>query len=166
MNEEGYAVWAEAETECQQALAAVQQARRTLRVARERQKMVKLNRQYFESSSSSRGPEPRREEKITCLRCGQTGHRAATCPAPQPKEGNRNAEMAPFVCFTVPVDCPQDLREVDDASPCVCFASVPDPELALQTGDTPSTQLSTPEAVNSAAPGPRAARSDHLESRS
>ena len=54
LNEEGLAIWSETEEEIQSALAAVQQAKRTLKNARERQKMVKQSRQYFRYSSSSR----------------------------------------------------------------------------------------------------------------
>eukprot|EP00439_Symbiodinium_sp_Y106_P058679 s501_g8.t1 len=94
---EGLAMRTEAEDEVQTALAALHQARRTLRGARDRQKQVKQSRQYFKvSSSSSRAPASR-DDKITCLRCGATGHKAAACPAPQPKVDRK--EMAPFVCY-------------------------------------------------------------------
>ena len=69
---EGLALWSETEDEIQSALAAVQQAKRTLKNARERQKLVKQSRQYFRYSSSSRKADDRsREEKLTCLRCGR-----------------------------------------------------------------------------------------------
>ena len=148
LTEEGFAAWTEAEAECQQALAAVQHARRTLKVARVRQKMVKLNRQYFRGSSSSRGSDTRSEEKITCLRCGQTGHRAANCPAPQPKEGNRKAEMAPFVCFTSTPDAERSQDQGLEGSPCVCFTCDPSFEQALQSGQMPEAFMTTSEAVN------------------
>ncbi|CAE7511973.1 unnamed protein product, partial [Symbiodinium pilosum] len=148
LTEEGFAAWTEAEVERQQALAAVQHARRTLKGARERQKMVKLNRQYFRGFSSSRGSDTRPDEKLTCLRCGQTGHRAANCPAPQPKEGNRKAEMAPFVCYTSTPDAEQSQDQGLDDSPCVCFTCGPSLEQALQSGQMPETSMTTSEALN------------------
>ena len=96
---EGLALWSETEDEIQSALAAVQQAKRTLKNARERQKLAKQSRQYFRYSSSSRKADDRsREEKLTCLRCGKAGHKAAQCPASAPQSAS-SAEMAPFVCF-------------------------------------------------------------------
>ena len=101
LTEEGWALWSAATQESQEAMAALQTARRTLKGARERQKLVKLSRQYYKvSNSSSRNTENRKDDKITCLRCGQTGHRAANCPAPQPKDSGKSSEMAPFVCYT------------------------------------------------------------------
>ena len=101
LNEEGWALWSAAAQDSEEALAAIQQARRTLKGARERQKMVKLSRQYYKvSSSNSKGQDTKREDHIICLRCGQPGHRAANCPAPQPKAAGKSAEMAPFVCYT------------------------------------------------------------------
>ena len=148
LNEEGFAAWTEAEEECQHAMAAMQQARRTLRVARERQKMVKLNRQYYKGSSSNRNSDPKRDEKITCLRCGQTGHRAASCPAPHPKENTKSAEMAPFVRYTSVPDEMPGVEATWDGSPCVCFTSAPDVEQALQIGVSTVNSVSTPEAVS------------------
>ena len=141
LNEEGYAAWTEAEAECQQALAATQHARRTLKRARERQKMVKLNRQYFRSSSSGQASESRRDEKITCLQCGHN------CPAPQPKEGNRGPEMAPFVCYAATPEVDPPLRPDPVGSPCICFTTS-NQEQALQLNSPGSPQLTTPEAVD------------------
>ena len=96
---EGYALWSETEGEIQSAMAALHQAKRTLRSARERQKQVKQSRQYFRHGSGGRkndGPSSR-EDKITCLRCGKTGHRAANCPAEIPQASS--VEMAPFICY-------------------------------------------------------------------
>ena len=147
LNEEGYAAWTEAEAECQQALAAMQHARRTLKGARERQKMVKLNRQYFRSSSSGQASESRRDEKITCLRCGQAGHRAANCPAPHPKEGNRGSEIAPFVCYADTPEGIPTLWQDPAGTPCICFTTS-NHEQALQLNNPGSPQLTTPEAVD------------------
>ena len=101
LTEEGWALWSAATQDGEEALAAIQQARRTLKNARERQKMVKLSRQYFKvSSSGSRSQDPKPDDHITCLQCGQQGHRAANCPAPQPKAAGKSTEMAPFVRYT------------------------------------------------------------------
>ena len=158
LTEEGYAAWSAAEEECHQALVAVEHARRTLKVAREKQKMVKLNRQYFRSSQSSRNSDVKREDKITCLRCGQVGHRAANCPAPHPKEG-RPTEMAPFVCY---VDLPPELAsQTRETQPCLGqeagFTATVEhgelfdgtsQELAMQTGEASMDLPTTAEAVN------------------
>ena len=50
MTEEGQALVAEMETDVQQALAVIQQGKRTLREARARQNQVRLSRQYFKTS--------------------------------------------------------------------------------------------------------------------
>ena len=101
LTEEGWALWSAATQDGEEALAAIQQARKTLKNARERQKMVKLSRQYYKvTASSSRNQDSKHDEHITCLRCGQQGHRAASCPAPQPKATSKSSEMAPFVCYT------------------------------------------------------------------
>ena len=104
MNEEGLALMSEAEASAQEAMAAIQQGRRTLREARARQHEVKMSRKYFKTSSS-RPSRPsasfaRDDSKLTCLRCGKIGHRAANCP--DQKDGNPSAQMteeAPFVCY-------------------------------------------------------------------
>ena len=65
LNEEGLALWSETEDEIQTALAAVEQAKRTLKSARERQKLVKQSRQYFRYSSSSRRSDQNRTGRGT-----------------------------------------------------------------------------------------------------
>ncbi|OLQ14375.1 hypothetical protein AK812_SmicGene1548 [Symbiodinium microadriaticum] len=122
LNEEGLALWGETQQELQQAMAAVQTARRTLRGARERQKQVKQNRQYYRGSSSSSGQPsgPR-----LCLRCGQSGHKAAECPAAKPQAAQQK-EMAPFICFA------QEDREI-----------------ALELHEAGPNLISTAEAVTS-----------------
>ena len=122
LNEEGLALWGETQQELQQAMAAVQTARRTLRGARERQKQVKQNRQYYRGSSSSSGQPsgPR-----LCLRCGQSGHKAAECPAAKP-QASQQKEMAPFICFV------QEDRET-----------------ALELHEAGANPISTAEAVTS-----------------
>ena len=96
LSPEGLALWAEAEEEVQGALAALHQAKRTLRGARERQRQVKQSRQYFRPGSFSGRTSGSSADKITCLKCGGQGHRAAQCTAP-PKPKDPKTEMAPFV---------------------------------------------------------------------
>ena len=117
LNEEGQALVAEAEGEAQQALAAIVQAKRTLREARARQHQVKLSRQYYRAGppkgfggSHAKGGPPRTgvppdDSKMTCLKCGRIGHRAANCPKKERPEGQAQVNMesepehAPFICY-------------------------------------------------------------------
>ena len=110
LNEEGQALWSEAETEVQEALAVMGQARRTLRGARERQKEVRQNRQYYRGgggkgfrynsgSSTSANSTTNRDGHMTCLKCGKKGHRAAVCPNGASSSSSRPKESAPFVCY-------------------------------------------------------------------
>ena len=126
LNEDGLEAWQESEQEVQSAMAAVQHARRTLRGAREKQKQVKLNRQYYRGNSSGATSTENKDERITCLRCGQVGHRAANCTAPHPKDRAKIKEMAPFVCY----------------------AEGTDKEFALRAGTEDSPAPTTQEAVN------------------
>ncbi|CAE7496334.1 RE1 [Symbiodinium sp. CCMP2592] len=103
--------WHEAEEDAQSALAAINQGRRTLKEARQRQNNVRLARQYFRTNSGAgqRDGGKGRDEKMTCLRCGRTGHRVANCPDP-PTAAAKSAEpvaaTSSFVCFC---DQPQAL---------------------------------------------------------
>ncbi|CAE7550693.1 unnamed protein product, partial [Symbiodinium pilosum] len=94
---EGLALWSENEEEIQNALATLQTTRRTLREARERQKQVKQSRQYYRYGSKKGESYSQREDRITCLKCGKTGHKAAACPN-SPAQASM-VEMAPFICF-------------------------------------------------------------------
>ena len=103
LNDEGLAMWTAAEGEVQSALATLHTAKRTLRSAREKQKQVRLNRQYYQGPGSRSGPSNKNDDHITCLRCGEVGHRAANCPASKPKEPSSGSkQMAPFVCYAEP----------------------------------------------------------------
>ncbi|CAE7456417.1 unnamed protein product [Symbiodinium microadriaticum] len=101
--------WKEAEQDAQAAIAAMHQARRTLREARQKQNSVKLARQYFRTNSGNHHKDnsKNRDEKMVCLRCGRTGHRVANCPDP-PTASAKSAEpvsaTSSFVCFS---DLPQ-----------------------------------------------------------
>ncbi|CAE7220198.1 RE1 [Symbiodinium sp. CCMP2592] len=104
LNEEGYALWSSAASEAEEALAALQGARRTLKDARARQHQVKMNRKYFRGGPSggrgghqSTGP-PRDDSRMTCLRCGKVGHRIANSPQSADYKKEPDAQ-APFVCF-------------------------------------------------------------------
>ena len=99
LNPEGMALWSEASGEAESALAALHQARRTLRDARQRQHSVKMNRQYYRSS---RGP--RDDSQMTCLSCGKKGHRMSNCPQGAATTKPRDKESAPFVCYAGEAD--------------------------------------------------------------
>ena len=105
MNEEGIALVGEAEEQAQEALQVLHQARRTLREARAKQHQIKMNRQYYQSTSITK---PKMFDKnqtkpaITCFKCGGP-HKIAQCPdrdAPgTTKAANVAEEAAPFICF-------------------------------------------------------------------
>lgn len=105
MNEEGIALVGEAEEQAQEALQVLHQAHRTLREARAKQHQIKMNRQYYQSTSITK---PKMFDKnqtkpaITCFKCGGP-HKIAQCPdrdAPgTTKAANVAEEAAPFICF-------------------------------------------------------------------
>ena len=89
MSEEGIALMSEAETEAQEAMAAIEHGRRTLKEARARQHEIRMSRKYFKTSNhagrgkgsgKSAGLRPRDDSQLTCLCCDRLGHRAANCP--------------------------------------------------------------------------------------
>ena len=108
LDEEDQILWAEAEAEAQQAWAAVQTARRTLKDARARQNAVKLSRKYFKpggnsgKGGSSKGSGTRFREDIQCLKCGRKGHKAQDCRSGGTPSSSSGAapQSAPFVCYT------------------------------------------------------------------
>ncbi|CAE7901685.1 unnamed protein product, partial [Symbiodinium microadriaticum] len=102
--------WETAENEAQEAMAAMHNAKRTLKEARQRQNNVRLSRQYFRTNgggSQSSAPKPRDDSKIHCLRCGQLGHRVANCP--QPPQGAQSAKTAEQVDATSSFICYNDV---------------------------------------------------------
>ena len=101
MNEEGLAAMDAAEEDIQDAMAAMQTAKRTLKEGRAKQKFVKLSRKYYQGSGGSsgqRGHAPD-DSRMTCLKCGRVGHRAAHCPERKEKTDKGEPQHAPFVCF-------------------------------------------------------------------
>ncbi|CAE7322715.1 unnamed protein product [Symbiodinium sp. CCMP2592] len=102
LNDEGTALVAEAEDEARQAWAVLQNASRTLKEARSKQHQVRMSRKYYQSSGSrpQGTARPRDDSRMTCLKCGLVGHRAADCPGPS-KAAAHEAEdqSAPFVCY-------------------------------------------------------------------
>ena len=67
-------LWGEAEKEAQEAMAAMQHARNTLKQARLKQHNVKLSRQYFKTkTSTSSSTSSRDDSKMTCLRSAELG---------------------------------------------------------------------------------------------
>ncbi|OLP88369.1 hypothetical protein AK812_SmicGene30299 [Symbiodinium microadriaticum] len=100
LNDEGAALVAEAEDEARQAWATLQNAKRTLKDARQRQHQVRMSRKKNQpgASSSNSGPRPPRDDsRMTCLKCGQIGHRAANCTKEKANEAEE--QSAPFVCY-------------------------------------------------------------------
>ena len=95
LNEEGLAMWASATEEAESAYAAYQQARRTLREARQKQHSVKMSRQYYKPDTGGR----RDDSRIICMNCGKMGHRKANCPQSGPASSRKEPESAPFVCY-------------------------------------------------------------------
>ena len=107
MNGEGLWAMQEAYREQDEAYAALQVAKQTLREARAKQKFVKLSRQYYGKSGTGKGAGKskskgqssgsRDDSAMQCLACGKIGHRAANCPKPSGTEDHN--ESAPFVCY-------------------------------------------------------------------
>eukprot|EP00439_Symbiodinium_sp_Y106_P029431 s4552_g3.t1 len=119
LDEEDQALWAGAEEEAQGALAAIEQAKRTLRAARTRQHNVRMARQYYRPQQGrgiggmgrGRGPGQRDDSQMTCLRCRKLGHRIANCPQPaqSAKVTEPAAATSSFICYN---DLEQDTAYV------------------------------------------------------
>ncbi|CAE7662420.1 RE1 [Symbiodinium sp. CCMP2592] len=118
MNEEGVALVVDAEAAAQSALAALHEAKRTLKDARFRQKMVKQNRKYYQSSGrGSWGHKPRDDSNMECLACGKKGHRAANCPNQKTAAiatATEATEHAPFVCYSGAVETETVINEDEE----------------------------------------------------
>jgi hypothetical protein len=112
LSDEGLAVIEAAEDQVQEAMAAIEKNRRTLKEARARQHYVKMSRQYYKSTVKGKGrgmsTSTHREEHsgiYKCLRCGGS-HKTSQCPQKEQQANivDKDAE-APFVCY---VDTPED----------------------------------------------------------
>ena len=151
LSEEGIALVVNAENQAQEAMAALFQAKRTLKEARQKQLQVKQNRRYYTSTgrpggSTGSSSAPRDDSHLDCLRCGKRGHRAANCPikpvAATVEEGSAGTEpqQAPFVCYA---EAQSMACEKDDF---VGFANTIESEEAFHTRHT-DDGLTTQEAV-------------------
>lgn len=130
MTAEGLAVIEAAEDDAQDALAAIERNKRTLREARVRQHTVKMSRQYYKSagkgSGRSHGGRPTDSgTSYKCLRCGGS-HRSSACP--QKEKNDQSAQVttpasAPFVCYA-------DLE--DERPECMMTSSITTQEAMLQ----------------------------------
>lgn len=102
LNDEGQALMMEAQAEASQAWAAVQQGRRTLREARDKQHQARMSRKYFRTSFKTKSDtrSSSSTQSGTCFKCGGD-HRTANCPK-QTKTAAVAAsaeEAAPFICY-------------------------------------------------------------------
>ena len=95
LSDEGLAVIEAAEDQVQEAMAAIEKNRRTLKEARARQHFVKMSRQYYKSTSKGKGrgmsTSTYREEHsgiYKCLRCGGS-HKTSQCPQKRDKKSSK-----------------------------------------------------------------------------
>ena len=90
----------DAETQAQEALAVLHQARRTLKDARQRQHQVKQSRKYYTSGNAARSAAgssttPARDDsQLDCLRCGSGDIEPPTAPTSrsQPRRRERGQQ--------------------------------------------------------------------------
>ena len=140
LNDEGMALVSEAEREVQDALAMVEQGRRTLKEARNKQHQVRMSRKYFRTSfkgpaqnfqSANRGGGGEQR----CLRCGGN-HRTTSCPKPATTSTAAVAsedQMAPFICFV------EDEIELKDTAE-ETFGTIQDKDMYPMIGFSDQTQ--------------------------
>ena len=154
MSEEGIAMVVDAEEQAQQAMAALFQAKRTLKEARQRQHLVKQSRRYYVNGGgqarSSSTAAPKDDSHLDCLRCGKKGHRAANCPhkplAAQAETTPGETQQAPFVCY---LDQPQYEQALETEQESADFAGCAEPAAANSAvqGNHELQGLTTQEAV-------------------
>ena len=103
MTPEGIYLMTEEEEKAEEALALIQQAKRTLKEARAKQHQVKLSRQYYKVDATTRKSSSNKATGISCFKCGGP-HRIAECPDRHaPKDGPKAAAAdheAPFICYS------------------------------------------------------------------
>ena len=112
-NEEGKALLTEAGEDIAHAWALMEQGKRTLREAREKQHQVRMSRKYYKiNNASSFKPRPRFQDSrqqsqgsaktATCLRCGSSDHSSGACPKALQASTTSPApsHAAPSVCCT------------------------------------------------------------------
>ena len=104
LNEEGLALMESTEDLAQEAMVAIEKNKRTLREAREKQKFVKMSRQYYRSSNKSFKKE-KTDGTVICFRCGGP-HKVANCPQKFKDQASvaEPAHEAPFVCYADATD--------------------------------------------------------------
>ena len=101
MNDEGLALVTQAVEEAEEALALIQQGKRTLKEARAKQHQVRMNRQYYKTKTYETKTTDKKQG-MACFRCGGP-RRVRDCPdrqAPSGSSAQVTDEAAPFVCFT------------------------------------------------------------------
>ena len=76
----------------------VEQGRKTLKEARNKQHQVRMSRKYFRTSFRSSNQSEKKNFGIQCLRCGGN-HKVANCPKPASSAASAETQSAPFVCF-------------------------------------------------------------------
>lgn len=155
MSEEGIAMVVDCEETAREALAALHQAKRTLKEARQKQHFVKQSRKYYNggpSSTTSAAPRVRDDSNIDCLRCGKKGHRAANCPikplaaqaeATTGEGDDQGRQQAPFVCYN---DVVEDHTEAADMNGFACN-EIAEANEAAWSVTAAGTGLTTQEAV-------------------
>ena len=153
LNEEGLALLANAEATAQDALVAINGAKRTLREARQKQHQVRMSRQYFRngprgSAGSGKGSSAasgNRDANMVCLSCGKVGHRAANCPESKASAhmiSDPPTEEAPFVCMAE-----EQSAKMNDAEFVGATLDPEDGAQALMSGATTAEAVSQGQAI-------------------